>query len=93
MAALADALEADARRNHPGVRRRPLQVFAEILEDRRMLRWRGDEVVEGLVGARRQAGVGDVVAENAAIDDLSEERGLRQQLSEQMRNVLAARRA
>ena len=88
MVALADALEADARRNHPGVRRRPVQVFAEVLEDRRVLRWRGNEIVERLVGARRQARVGDVVAENPSIDDLSKERGLREQLFQKMRNVL-----
>src|SRR5262245_3116732 len=91
MMALADALETDARRNNPDVRGRAIQILAEILEDRRVLRRGGNEIVECLVCAGRQARVGNVVAEDSAIDDLSEKRGLREQLLQKMRDVLVTR--
>ena len=90
MAALADALEADTGGNHPDIGGGPVQVSAEILEDRRVLRWGGNEVVDDLVDAGRQAGVGDVVTQNAPVYYLSEESGLGQQLGKQVRNVLVA---
>ena len=88
--AFANALEADAGGDHPHIGRGTLEIGAEILEDRRMLRRRRDEVVDGLVDARRQAGVGHVVTQNAPVHHLGEERAPGQQLAKQMRNVLAA---
>ena len=51
--ALANAIEPVAWRNHPRVRRRTLQVFAEVFKDSGMLRWDSGEVVECLVDPGR----------------------------------------
>src|SRR6185437_32228 len=88
MATLADPIEAVAWRDDPCVRRRSLELFAEILEDGRMLGWNRRKVVERLVDARREAGSGNVVAENAAVHDLCKERGLWREFGQQVGDVL-----
>src|ERR1700745_119574 len=90
MTALADAIESVAGGYDPGVRRRPLQVFAEVLEDRRIFRRDGCEVVNRLVDAGGETGCRDVVAKDTAIDHLREESGLRNQFLDQVRDVLLA---
>ena len=88
--ALADAIETVAGRDDPRVVRRAFQIFAEIFKDRRIV-WRdGGEIVECLVSAGGEAGRRDVVAENSAIDDLREKRGLRNHLAHHVRDIFLA---
>ena len=86
--ALANAVEAVAGGNHPGVGERPMQVLAKVLEYCRMLGRDCGEVVEGFVDSGGQAGSGDVVAEDTLIHYLGEETRLRDELVEQVRNIL-----
>ena len=69
-------------------RGRTLEILAEVFEDRGIVGRHRREIVERLVGAGDDAGGRDVVAENAAIDHLREERRLRDQLVQQVRDVL-----
>ena len=85
--ALADAIEAVARRNHPRIGRRPLQILAEILEDGGMLGRHGGEVIQGFVDSGGEAGGGDVVAQNSLVGHVGEEARLRRQLAEHVGNV------
>src|SRR5437868_10477923 len=85
--AFSDAVETVAGRDDPGVRRRALQIFAEILEDRRVLRGKRSEIVDGLVDAGREACGGHIMAQDSAVYDLREESGLRNQLSHQVRDI------
>ena len=48
------------------------------------------EIVKGFIAARRNTRVRDIVAQNAAIHELREERCLRDQFIQQMRNVFLA---
>ena len=88
MIALANPVETVAGSHNPRIRRRPPQVLAEIFEYRGMFRWDRCEVIKGLVNPGDQAGGRHVVAKNSAIDHLGEERGLRNQFTHQVRNVL-----
>src|SRR5579862_7507013 len=63
MAAFADAVEAVAGGDNPGVRSGALKIAAEIFKDGGVFRRQGSEIVDGLVGTSRQAGRGDVVAQ------------------------------
>ena len=90
MGAFADAREAVAGRDDPGVRGGTLQVFAEIFEDSGIVGRNGGEVIERFIDAGGDAGGGDVVAENAFIDDVGEEGGLRDEFVQQVRDVLLA---
>jgi len=67
-----------------------MKIFAEVFEDRRMLRGDGRKIVECLIYARGEAGRGDIVAQDAAIGDLGEEAGLRNKLVEKVGDVLLA---
>src|SRR5581483_166672 len=91
MVALTDPIEAVAWRHNPCVGRRPLELLAEILEHGRMFGRNRCKVVERLVNARREAGGGNVVAENAAVHDLRKERGLWREFGQQVRDVLLSR--
>src|SRR5581483_1165424 len=73
IAALANMVESIARSNYPGVRRRTLQVSADILEYRRIFRRQRGEVVDRLVGPSRKTRSRDIMAEDAAIHHLAEE--------------------
>src|SRR5579859_4695551 len=86
--ALANAIESVARSDHPGVRERAMQVFAKVLEYRWMAGRHCGKVVEGFVDASGQAGSGDVVAEDPLIDYLGKETRLRDELLEEVRNIL-----
>src|SRR6185312_716766 len=85
--ALANPIESVAGSNDPGIRCRPLQILAEVFENRGMIRRDRRKVVEGFVNACRETRGGNVMAENAAIDDLCKEGGLRNQLVQKVRNV------
>src|SRR5579883_97842 len=90
IAAFADAIEAVAGGDDPGVRGGALEFLAEIFEDGGRFGGDGGEIVEGFVGAGGEAGGGDVMAENAAIDNLSKEGGLRNELLHQVGDVFLA---
>ena len=87
MAALADAVESVAGRHHPGVGCRPLQIPAEVFEDRWIVRGHGGKVIEGLVYTGGETGRGHIVTQNAAIDHLAEERSAGNQFLQQVRDV------
>ena len=55
-----------------------------------MLRRQRGEVVDRFVDAGGEAGGSDVVAEDAAIDDLCKECGLRNQFADEVRNIFLA---
>lgn len=87
MIALADVVEAIAGRDDPAVGGGAAQIMPEVLKQSGML-WRdGSEVIEGLVTSRGETCVGDIVAENAAVDDLRVEGGLWNQLCQKVWNV------
>src|SRR5580658_1712819 len=88
MIAFADAIESVARRDYPRVRGRTFERFAVILKDRRVLRRKRSEIIDGFVYACGQAGCGNVVAENSAIHHLREESGLRDKFMKEVRNIL-----
>jgi len=88
--AFADARESIAGRDYPGVGSWALQVFAEVLEDGRIVGGDGGEVVEGFVDARHDAGRGHVMAEDALVDDVGQERGLGHEFIEEVRDILLA---
>src|SRR5580658_5225690 len=92
MGAFADAIEAIAGRHYPGVEGRPFQIAAEVFEYRGMLGRDRREVVEGLVYSGGQAGGRHIVTQDAAVYNLTEEGGARNQLSQEMRDVFAALR-
>src|SRR5580704_550314 len=88
MAALADSIETIAGRNHPGIRRRTLQIFAEIFEHGGRLGRYRCEIVEGLVSAGSKACRSYVMTENPPVHDLCKEAGARYQLAHHMWDVL-----
>src|SRR5262245_54618022 len=93
VAALAEAVEAVAGRDHPGIGSRPLQVLAKVFKDGGIFRRQGGEVVDRFIDAGGQARGRNVVAQNAAIDNLREKGRLRNQFLHQVRNVLLAFRS
>src|SRR6185437_7282850 len=88
VATLANAIEAIAGSNHPGIRRGPLQILAKVFENRGMVRRHGGEVVEGFVDAGSETCCSHVVAEHAAVDHLREESRLRDQFVQKVRDIL-----
>src|SRR5581483_9135817 len=87
MAALANAIEAVARRHNPGVRRRPFAILPKILEDSRVLRGHRREVIERFVSSGRQTRRGHVVAQNSLVHNLREERRPWDPIPQQVRHV------
>src|SRR5437879_8338350 len=87
MTALPDAVKTVAGRDHPGIGRWPLQIFAEIFEHRGRFGGNRGEVVERFINAGRQAGSCNVVAQDSAIHDLGKEAGLRDQVAHQVRDI------
>ena len=87
VAAEADPLEAVAGRDDPRIVHGPAEAAAKIFEDSGVPGGLSDEVVERFVAAGDNAGRGDIVAENAAIHHLGEERPLRDEFREQVREV------
>src|SRR5712692_2395798 len=85
--AFADAVETVAGSHNPSIRRRTLQVFAEILEDGWVLRRKRSKIVDRLVDSRGETGGRDIMSEDSAIHDLGKKGGLRDQLSHQVRNI------
>ena len=85
-----DLLEAIAGRDDPGIIHGPAEAATEIFEDGGIAGGLCDEVVEGLVAAGDDAGGRDVVSEDAAVHYLGKERPLRDELAEQVRDVLLA---
>jgi len=65
-----------------------MQVFAKVLKHGWMAGGHRGEVVEGLVDSGSQAGGGDVVAEDTLVHYLGEETRLRDELVEQVGNIL-----
>jgi hypothetical protein len=60
-----------------------------VVLEQRGIAWRhGREVVKRFIATRREARRGHIVAQNAAIDHLGKERGLRNQFFEYSRNIL-----
>ena len=90
MVTLANAVESVAGRHHPCVGKRTVQVFSKILEYGGMFRGNGGKVIEGFVDACSQAGGGDVVTEDALVDNVGEEARLRYQFVQQVRNIFLA---
>src|SRR6202041_2439956 len=62
--------------------------FAKVFEDCWMAGRHCGKVIEGFVHSGGQAGSGDVVAEDTLIHYLGEETRLRDELVEQVRNIL-----
>src|SRR5438128_7084998 len=85
---LTNAVKTVARSNHPRIVDRSAQSFAEVFEDRGILRRNIGEVVGPFIDARRQTRGRHIVPENSPIDDLREEGRLRNQLLHQMRDIL-----
>src|SRR6266478_5808342 len=85
--AFSNAVETVARCDDPGVGGRAFQIFAEIFENGGMLRRERSEIVDRLIDARSEAGGRDVMSEDSAVHHLRKKRGLRDQLSHQMRNI------
>src|SRR5438477_2336969 len=90
MAAFSNAIEPVAGSDDPGIGGGTFQVLTEIFEDGRMLRGKGSKVVDGFIDASRQAGGGDVMAQDSAVHHLREEGGLGDEFAHQVRNVLLA---
>ena len=88
MVALANPVKTVAGSHNPRIGARAPQVFAEVLEYRRMLRRDRGKVIEGLVNSGDQAGGRHVVAEDSPIDHLGKESRLRDEFAHQVRNVL-----
>src|SRR6201994_1363870 len=86
----ADLLEAVARCDHPGVIHRAAQSAAKVFEDSRIACRLRDEVIERLVPTRDDASSSDVMPKDAAVHHLGEERSLRDELIQKMRDVLLA---
>src|SRR5712692_5445875 len=86
--ALPYAIETVARSHYPGVRGRPLQIFAKILENGGVFRRQRSKIVDRLVDPGSQAGRSDVVPQNPAIHHLRKKSRLRNQLPHQVRNIL-----
>src|SRR6266851_2321821 len=86
--ALPYAIETVARSHYPGVRGRPLQIFAKVLENGGMLRWKRSKIVDRLVDPRSQAGGSHVVPQDSAVHHLRKKCRLRNQLPHQVRNIL-----
>src|SRR6185437_2141485 len=76
--AAADAIEAVARRNHPGVVRRAFQVLSKVLEDGWVFRRSRGEVIESFINSSRETGGSHVVPQNSAILHARKECALRQ---------------
>ena len=87
IAAFADAIETVAGSDDPGVGGGAFEIFAEIFEDSGRVWGDRGEIVEGFIGAGGEAGGGDIVAEDAAVDDLREEGRLRDKLLHQVGDI------
>ncbi len=87
MIAAADAIETVAGSDNPGILSGALEILAKVFKDGGMLRRKRGEIVDGFIDASGKAGGGHIVAEDAAIDDLREERGLRNEFADQVRNI------
>src|SRR5580765_6683302 len=90
MAAFSDSIESIAGRNDPCVRGRALTILAVVLEYRWIFWRQNREVIDRLVGACRKTGCGYIMTQNAAIDDLSEERRARDKVAQHVRDILLA---
>src|SRR5215472_3996238 len=86
-AAFPNVIKSIAGRDHPGIGRRTLQLLAVVLKDRRIFGRQGGEVIDGFVATRRQAGGGDIVAEDPTIDDLGEKRSPRNQIAQHVGDI------
>src|SRR5580658_5422241 len=84
---LTNAVKTIAGSNHPRIVDRSTQSFAEVFEDRGILRGNIREVVEPFIDAGRQTGSRHVVTQNSSIDYLRKERSLRNQLLHQMGDI------
>src|SRR5882757_2577098 len=88
----ADAVETVARCDHPRILRRSLQILAEVLEDGRVLRRCQRKIIQRLVKACGQRCRRNIMSQDSAVEDLGEERPLRNQLSQHARDILLALR-
>src|SRR5450432_1453446 len=88
--AFADAVKAVAGSNDPSIRGGPVQVLTEVFKNGGMFRRNSGKVIKRLVGPGSETGGGNIVAQNAAVDDLGEEGRLRNHLAHQVRDVLLA---
>src|SRR5215471_953147 len=88
MTAFPNAIETIAGSNHPCIRGRPLEVFAEIFKYRGRFWRKRSKIVDGLIHASRQASGSDVVSQDPAIDHLGKKCRLRNQFSHQMGDIL-----
>src|SRR6267378_1397128 len=77
VATFSDPVESIAGSNHPCVRRRALQVLAEVLEHRRVFRRERRKIVDRLVDASGQACGRHVVTQDSPVHHLREEGRLR----------------
>src|SRR5579875_1802158 len=88
MVALANTIEPVAWCDHPSIRRRPIQTLAKIFKHGRIV-WRySREIIECLIDTGCQTSGCNIVAKDAAVHDLRIESRLRDELVEQVRNVL-----
>ena len=88
MTAEADLLEAVAGRDDPRVVYRTAEAAAEVFEDGWVPGGLRDEVIEGLVATGDDTCRGHVMAKDAAVHYLGKEGSLRDEISEQARDVL-----
>lgn len=88
MTTLTNAIEAVTWGNHPGVAHGPLQIAPKVLENGWEVGRDGGEIIEGLVDTGCKTGSGYIVSENAAVDYTGEESSLRDQLIQEMLNIL-----
>src|SRR5215472_3157082 len=87
MAALANPIEAITGSDDPCVRGGSPQILAEIFEYGGRFWRQRSKVVDGFVGAGGKTRGRYVVTENAAVNNLSEESALRDELAHQVGNV------
>src|SRR5258708_29575960 len=72
MIALPDAIETVARSHYPGVRGRPFQIFAKVLENGGMLRWKRSNIVDPLLDPCTQTAGSRPAPPGSPIHDLSQ---------------------
>src|SRR5258707_14281871 len=74
--AFSDSVKTVAGSHYPCIRRRALQVFAEILEHCGMLGRERGKIIDAFIHSSRQTGGGHVVAHDGSGDLLCQENGL-----------------
>src|SRR4029077_16052656 len=84
------SVKAVAGSHYPCIRRRALQVFAEILEHCGMLGRERGKIIDTFIHSSRQTGSGLVMTQDASVDYLSKESGLGDKLLYKVRNIFLA---